>query len=1211
MGSLIYIEKVKENQAAFELKVIDICSQLGIQPNWLMTVMNSESGLDHKFVSNDGYGLIQFAPETLVYLVYHLDDKRTKQKSLQNEAIQYVTTGTNVQQLDFVLQYLLPYKGSFNKFEDLYLIVFYPNADGIFAGTLKKPLTWLFPKSVTENNLDVWEESDGNISISSFRKWALEKAKSAGIADPGDTIDTPITGRQKQAVLSEKNKKAPEGRVLLDGYIVYIHTYSGMTSLDELIEYKFWQDFTRNEKPKAEDILNVYGNRQSVRDAYSKREKKDIAAGTEASNLVLGTKLKIPAKYVNAEFVAFDGSQIIIPNADTETFINQALARTVKGVEYRQVFKAGVGAGVVLKSTPKPRVWIWCKSLGFSNKPEAPKYSGEGQIFDLSPFIMNLQTGVSSTGGNFSFTLPPLTCECELDGWKIKTGTTSSFSESGKDSTFISKNVVHRKVGDVLKHNTFLFHNMIQENDIVFITLDDKTPTPKDFNLKISNTELPGKVFDMIGLIDGNSVSQNFTASSAMINISGRDFIKPMIEDSSYFLQLDESLTSEAENQKQGLFVNDNPANWGRPARSSMLSLTSNIVSTSSYQPRTVGEFIQFIFSALATIEICPDSLFKPYESQSDVEGFGISQYSFYDVQTNSVKLFKAAGIWQIIKLQIDPENVNDRYVVNTSFPTMSGSLLNAVKVFIDGTFIEMMSDTYLDQFFYVVRRPPYNRKSIYDYLSKLTNESVSLNVEAAQVVSDSIGWYSGEVYAWYRLNTNFTSYGKPINPYLSGKFMPIVFFREYCEIWGNKALDIQTNYQPFESIAPGREFQGGEDPYNTQVYEDLAFLVETNAYLPFTRNGTITIKQDRRIKRGIWFRYLPTGEIFYIDSVSHGYRIAGNSMEFNTTLQVSRGMVEYNDAGQEILPYYFKIIDGLPNQDIQKKPVTVTQEISDPFILDTFFDFNKASLIDLERTQSDLDYNDLQSTTSRTDLKNKSDKNLNNLLIDLRNDNSLKLILTGHTDEEGTPDYNQRLGKSRADGIKKLLVDRWNSLYIDPLDANRISTKSMGERQKSDTRDVSTVDLETKRQILANNRRVEVQYVKTKTTTPKEGTNNVGKKVNDYTKWSVNQEIFNFFLTRRQFCGKIEDLQNLGNYTKPKQPEDLNVIDSTATTKKQQAPKKTAQTQKKMVGKGSLNIQIDHVQKAESTSINNDKKVTPKFNKKDFTQGDIDSLTP
>jgi hypothetical protein len=35
------------------------------------------------------------------------------------------------------------------------------------------------------------------------------------------------------------------------------------------------------------------------------------------------------------------------------------------------------------------------------------------------------------------------------------------------------------------------------------------------------------------------------------------------------------------------------------------------------YQPRTVGEFIQFIFSALATIEICPDSVFSSYENQN------------------------------------------------------------------------------------------------------------------------------------------------------------------------------------------------------------------------------------------------------------------------------------------------------------------------------------------------------------------------------------------------------------------------------------------------------------------------------------------------------------------------------------------------------------------------------------------------------------------
>lgn len=1172
--ALIYIEKVTTNKDAFELKVIEVCSQLGIQPNWLMTLMNSESNLDPLFSNPDGYGLIQFSPQTLVFLVYNLDDKRINDKSLQDKAITYLQIQTNVQQLDLVLKYFLPYKGIFNKFEDLYLAAFYPNADGVFEGTFQKSSSWRFPFSVTENNPQVYTEGDGFISVGSFRRWALEKAKAAGLADPVDSTDTVITGNTKQAVLKEKNKKTDSGRSLPAGYVVYIHTYSSMTTVDELIAYKAWQDLSTGKIPTGDELLNAYENRQAVRDAYSKKEKKDIKNGDENKNLVLGVKLKIPAKYIYPEYIAFDGTQLIIPNADTETFISQALARTVKGIEYRQVFKGGVGHGVVLKSKPTPRVWIWCKSLGFSNPSDGgPKYSGEGQIFDLSLFIINLQTSVTASGGNFSFTLPPLTCECETTGWTIKKGTVNSFKAAEKDLNYVSKNMTHKKVGENLKHNTFLFHNMIQENDIVFISFDDKLEAPSQFNLKISNQDLPGKVYDMIGLVDGNTVGENFNGSTAMISISGRDFIKPLIEDSSYQLQLDETLSEEFNGQKQGIFVNDNPDNWGRPARSSNITSSSNLQSTSMYHSRTVGEFIQYIFGNLATIEVCPGSLFKAYGNQNENEGFGISEYSFYDVKSDppAVRQYKAAGIWQIIKIQVDPENVNDRYVVNTSFPVLSGSLMNAVKIFIDGRFIEIMSDTYLDQFFFVIRRPPYNKKAVNDYLTKLTVNAPALNIEAAQVVSSQLEWHTGETYSSFRLNPFYTTFGKPNNPYLSDKFRPIVFFREYCEVWGNKLLDIQTNYQPFEAISPGRDYQGGSDVYNTQVYEDLAYLVETNAYLPFTRRGTITIKQDRRLKRGVWFRYLPTGEIYYIESVSHGYRIQDKTMEFNTTLQVSRGMVEYNDSGQKILDFYFKIIDGLPNGDVEKQPPTFIETTSEPFVLDTFFDFNIASLIDLERKSSDLDYNDLQVDNTRKNLKVKSDKNLNSLLIDLRNDMKLKIILTGHTDEEGTPAYNQRLGQDRADNIKRSLIERWNTLYVDPFNSNRITTQSKGERQKIDKRDVNSVDLDTKREILANNRRVEVQYVKTTDTTPKDGTNNAGKKENDYSKWSVNQEIFNFFLTRRQFCNFVDDIDKLGQYTKPTRPADLEVKDTPQTNVKTKPVKKVNKNPKKeMVAKGS-----------------------------------------
>src|SRR5690606_633574 len=155
--------------------------------------------------------------------------------------------------------------------------------------------------------------------------------------------------------------------------------------------------------------------------------------------------------------------------------------------------------------------------------------------------------------------------------------------------------------------------------------------------------------------------------------------------------------------------------------------------------------------------------------------------------------------------------------------------------------------------------------------------------IDDSLVVSENLRWYDGDVYSWYRINLPNNTYGGT-TPHT---VWPIIFFREFCEIWGNKALDVQTNYIPIPKMPVESIDKKVENIYMTQLYEDLAYLVESNAYLPFTRMGTITIKGERRIKRGTWIRYKPTNEIFYVESVTQGFAINGKSVERITTLQV------------------------------------------------------------------------------------------------------------------------------------------------------------------------------------------------------------------------------------------------------------------------------------------------------------------------------------
>ncbi len=114
---LQFIGKVKSNVVNFGNKVIAIANELNTNPNWLMAAMDVESSLNPKAVNpiTGATGLIQFMPKTAIGL-------GTTTAELFNMS--------NIEQLDYVRRYLLPFKGKLNQLSDVYLSIFYPAAVG-------------------------------------------------------------------------------------------------------------------------------------------------------------------------------------------------------------------------------------------------------------------------------------------------------------------------------------------------------------------------------------------------------------------------------------------------------------------------------------------------------------------------------------------------------------------------------------------------------------------------------------------------------------------------------------------------------------------------------------------------------------------------------------------------------------------------------------------------------------------------------------------------------------------------------------------------------------------------------------------------------------------------------------------------------------------------------------------------------------------------
>lgn len=191
---ILFEDKVKFNKDAFLKKLQEISASLQVQPDWIMAVMNSETGgtfnpqiVNKQKAITPGYdgdgkrvkpagvadsandferskyratGLIQFMPKTA--------------KSL-GTSTQALYKMTNAQQLDYVYKYFLPAKGKMKSFEDVYLYTFYPLAVGkpedYIIGS-EKGLDYA-KKLVQQNPLDL--NHDGHLTIGEFREFIYKK----------------------------------------------------------------------------------------------------------------------------------------------------------------------------------------------------------------------------------------------------------------------------------------------------------------------------------------------------------------------------------------------------------------------------------------------------------------------------------------------------------------------------------------------------------------------------------------------------------------------------------------------------------------------------------------------------------------------------------------------------------------------------------------------------------------------------------------------------------------------------------------------------------------------------------------------------------------------------------------------------------------------------------------------------------------------------
>ena len=266
-----------------------------------------------------------------------------------------------------------------------------------------------------------------------------------------------------------------------------------------------------------------------------------------------------------------------------------------------------------------------------------------------------------------------------------------------------------------------------------------------------------------------------------------------------------------------------------------------------------------------------------------------------------------ALGIWQITKMVMD-SSVQGKQLCDSSIGIQTGSIMSFFQKACQQPLVEFFGDTYGNQYYWLVRRPPFDKEGF------LRMMEFSQNVSEDDILSMNVNYETGSIYSWYRLVPT----GDVLGVSEQMGVLPAVFFPEYAAIWGSKPLDVQSMYynyiySGYHDISTDKQKNDNVNNITHQMVLDFKYLIESNAYRPFSMAGTITLKGSRKLKRGTMIQ-LDDGMVFHIDSVSHSYEISDRSVRKITTLQVSHGIYsdligeknrgEYGDIS------YFNLID-------------------------------------------------------------------------------------------------------------------------------------------------------------------------------------------------------------------------------------------------------------------------------------------------------------
>ena len=132
-----------------------------------------------------------------------------------------------------------------------------------------------------------------------------------------------------------------------------------------------------------------------------------------------------------------------------------------------------------------------------------------------------------------------------------------------------------------------------------------------------------------------------------------------------------------------------------------------------------------------------------------------------------------ALGIWQIVKLLMDT-SVNGKQICDSSIATQTGALINFFNKVCQKPFVEFMGETFGNQYYFIVRRPPFDQEGFQRMLS-----TAIISIDDEEIMSTELQWANQNIYSWYR----YIPKGDLLGGAQEQFFIPAVFFPEFASM--------------------------------------------------------------------------------------------------------------------------------------------------------------------------------------------------------------------------------------------------------------------------------------------------------------------------------------------------------------------------------------------------------------------------------------------